>query len=318
MISTASRSIVVSALALSLSLAACNREAATDAGEEVVREPDLSATAPVGGPLSYACESGRSITVTYPDPATAQVSYDGREIAMRLVEAASGARYSGDDLEWWTRAREGLEEATLSRMGPNSDVGVAVLERCVRPSSSAGGIAPSASGDETPLILPEGPLSAPDTAAAAGTTTADGAPCRGPALTLAVVGTQGAAGTTATTLALTNRGSTVCTLQGYPTVGLIGADGQALASLRSEPRAPAGQREGTRPPTITIRPGERAYFDVSTSNVPSQGQSQCPSATRIQVTPPLDTARASVEARVQACGERVRVSPVRASEAEGG
>ncbi|WP_298744545.1 MliC family protein, partial [uncultured Brevundimonas sp.] len=114
--------------------AACAQEA--EAPPEPV-EPSPAPAAPAAPPISYACESGQSVTVAYPDTATAQLTYQGRAWTLRAVQAASGARYAGADLEWSTVTRDGLESAALSRLGPSGDVGVAVLERCSRPSAGA-------------------------------------------------------------------------------------------------------------------------------------------------------------------------------------
>ena len=113
-------------------LAACTREA--EAPPQPV-EPSAAPATASAPPISYACESGQSVTVAYPDSASAQLTYRGQAYVLRLVEAASGARYAGSGLEWWTATRDGAESATLSRLGPNEEVGVAVLERCSRPAA---------------------------------------------------------------------------------------------------------------------------------------------------------------------------------------
>ena len=54
--------------------AACAEEA--EAPPEPV-ESSPAPSAPSAPPISYACESGQSVTVAYPDTATAQLSYQG-------------------------------------------------------------------------------------------------------------------------------------------------------------------------------------------------------------------------------------------------
>ena len=142
---------IVSTLAL-IAAAGCTQEA--EAPPTAPVEPVAAPTAPVGAPISYACESGQSVTVGYPDTATAQLTYKAQTYVLRTVQAASGARFAGSGLEWQTATANGQESATLSRLGPNQDVGIAVLERCSRPSS--GSVAPGPV--PTPETLPGGPL----------------------------------------------------------------------------------------------------------------------------------------------------------------
>lgn len=51
----------------------------------------------------YVCESGETITVSYPDPDSAKVHYKGSTHAMQIAVSGSGARYVGNGLEWWTK-----------------------------------------------------------------------------------------------------------------------------------------------------------------------------------------------------------------------
>src|SRR5690606_27104300 len=90
----------------------------------------LTPASPEIAPVSYACESGRAVSVAYPDPATARLSYDGQAYALDAAPASSGARYVGGGLEWRTEGGDGTEAGTLSRLG----AGAAVLERCSRPA----------------------------------------------------------------------------------------------------------------------------------------------------------------------------------------
>ena len=117
---------------LALALSGCTQEAESPP-TPMAEAP--AQTAPSAPPVSYACESGQPVTVAYPDTATAQLAYKGQTYVLRTVQAASGARYVGSGIEWWTATRDGVESAILSRLGPNEEVGAAVLERCSRPSA---------------------------------------------------------------------------------------------------------------------------------------------------------------------------------------
>ena len=96
-------SAAVSALAL-FAAAACSPEA------EAPPAPVTPSPAPAGTPappVAYACESGQSVTVAYPDTANAQLTYRGQSYTLRTVQSASGARYAGSGLEWWSATRDG-------------------------------------------------------------------------------------------------------------------------------------------------------------------------------------------------------------------
>lgn len=72
----------------------------------------------------YLCDSGAQVTASYPDTESARVTYLGREHNMRIDVSASGARYVGDLLEWWTKGPEG----TL--LQPDTNGETSVLEHC--------------------------------------------------------------------------------------------------------------------------------------------------------------------------------------------
>lgn len=125
---------------------------------------------PVPG-VGYACEGGATVEARYADSATAQLTYKGQTYDLRSAQAASGARYVGSGVEWWTVTRDGQETATLSRLSPNDQVGVAVLERCARPAATPSPLS-AAQPDQAVTPAPGGVLPA-------------AAPCKGPQLKLA-------------------------------------------------------------------------------------------------------------------------------------
>lgn len=97
---------IMSVAALGLLAAACSQPAE----EEAEPSADAVATLPpiTGEPLTepatvtYACADGSSLTAVYEGDA-ATVEYAGRTHAMTTRISASGARYVGDGLQWWTR-----------------------------------------------------------------------------------------------------------------------------------------------------------------------------------------------------------------------
>lgn len=279
---------------LALTVAACSQEPETPPAPTA---PSPTPTAPAAPPVSYACESGQSVTVSYPDTATAQLTYQGQNYALRNVQAASGARYTGSGIEWWTATRDGTESATLSRLGPNQDVGSAVLERCSRPSS--GPVAP-------------GPQPAP-TSAPGGVLPATGAPCRGPQLKLSAEGGDAGAGNRVANIGIQNIGTSACTLNGYPGVVLQDRQGRNLTAIRSDQSLGSYFTQSQPPTPVTLAPQAKAAFEIAWNVVPNEGTGErtCPNVTRIRVTAPGDTSAVSMDMAFSPCSSRVRVSPIR-------
>lgn len=240
-----------------------------------------------GAAVVYACQGGDTVEVRYGAAATADLTYRGQSHALRAAAVASGARYAGPGLDWRTLTRDGREEAVLRRVDAEGAPG-AVIERCVR--SDAGG----------------------DVAAPAPVEEAAGPPpCRAPALTLALESTDAGAGNRGHTLALTNAGSTPCTLDGYPTVRLLDAAGDVLTEIRSEETLGSYFRPGETPRPAPLAPGATGYFDVLSSAIPHGDETDCPQAVQMRVTPPGDTAALALDAQLRPCGGRIRVTPVR-------
>lgn len=281
------------ALSIVALTAACTQEA--EAPPAPI-EPSPAPSTPAAPPISYACESGQSVTVAYPDSASAQLSYRGQSYVLRLVEAASGARYAGSGLEWWTATSDGSESATLSRLGPNEDVGVAVLERCSRPASG-----PVATGPVlTPQPAPGGVLpSAP--------------PCRGPQLRLSNDGGDAGAGNRVANIGVQNIGASACSLTGYPGIVLQDRQGRNLTTVRGEQSPGSYFTQGQAPTPVTLAPQGKAAFELAWSVISNEGAGEktCPSAARVRFTAPGDTSPVSLNMNLTPCGSRVRVSPIR-------
>lgn len=285
-------STAVSVLVL-LAAAACNPEGETPPAPVTPSPAPAGTTAP---PVSYACESGQSITVAYPDTATAMLTYRAQIYTLRSVQSASGARYAGSGMEWWSATRDGSESATLSRLGPNEDVGVAVLERCSRPSS--GPVAP-------------GPLPVPQPAP--GGVLPAAVPCRGPQLKLSADGGDAGAGNRVSILGVQNVGAQACSLTGYPTVVLQDRQGRNLTAIRSDQTLGSYFRQGQAPTPVELAPQAKAFFDIVWNVVPHEGQGEttCPSVARIRMTAPGDTSPVALAQAFTPCGGRIHVSPFR-------
>lgn len=280
--------IFVAGLIGAMSVSGCAQEA-EPAVEPV--EPSPSVTAPDAQTvpaIGYACESGRTVSVQYPDTANASVAYNGRTYALRLMPAASGARYAGSGVEWWIATRDGAESATLSQLGPNQDVGVAVLERCGRPSANPALPVPGAPAQPQPGSA----VSAP--------------PCRANQVRLNIETGDAGVGNRLTVFGVTNTGAAACSLAGYPGVSLLDAQGRALTAVRSD------QNPQTTTP-VAVPAGGKVFFDIAWTVVPYEGAGErvCPSAARVRVLLPGDPAALAIPLTFSPCGGRIRVNPFR-------
>lgn len=262
---------------LGLLVAGCSQEKPAEPASPI-EAPAVQDAAAVG----YACESGKTVVVAYPDAQTARVSYEGKDYALTSVISASGARYAGQGLEWWTASRGETESGTLSRMGQGDQAGGVIIERCSRPVAA---VAPPPSG----------------------------APCAAENLRLAVEGGDAGMGHRVTTLALRNAGPSACTVTGYPSVSLLDGDGKLLTGVRAA-QAPGNYfAQGRAPTPVEIRPQQAAWFDLAWSVIPHEdkGETTCPSAKTVRVTAPGAASAITLPLAFTPCGGQVEVSPLR-------
>jgi len=282
------------ALAALILISACTREAEP---VQAPVQPAPTAPAPVVPAVGYACESGKTVSVRYPDTSTAEIAYEGQTYTVRTVPAASGARYAGSGVEWWTVGRDGQETATLSRLGPNQDVGVAVLERCSRPSSGP--------------LTPTGPSPLPTPAPGGVLPTAT--PCRSTQLKLSSEGGDAGMGNRVAILGVQNIGPQACSITGYPAVSLLDTRGRALTALKAEQNPGNYFRSGAAPTPVNLAAQAKGYFDLAWNVVPNEGQGEtvCPNAGTVRFAAPGDTAITTLPMTFTPCGGRFRISPMR-------
>ncbi len=262
---------------LGLLVAGCSQEKPAEPTSPI-EAPAVQDAAAVG----YACESGKTVVVAYPDAQTARVSYEGKDYVLTSVVSASGARYAGQGLEWWTASRGETESGTLSRMGQGDQAGGVIIERCSRPVAA---VAPPPSG----------------------------APCAAENLRLTVEGGDAGMGHRVTTLALRNAGPSACTVTGYPSVSLLDGDGKLLTGVRAA-QAPGNYfAQGRAPTPVEIRPQQAAWFDLAWSVIPHEdkGETTCPSAKTVRVTAPGAASAIALPLAFTPCGGQVEVSPLR-------
>ncbi|MBN9133852.1 MAG: MliC family protein [Nitrosospira multiformis] len=79
--------------------------------------------------ISYRCESGYDVDVIYRSVTTAIVRYAGKSHEMTIGISASGARYIGGGLEWWTKGTGPGSTGTLFRHESDGTTGK-IIQRC--------------------------------------------------------------------------------------------------------------------------------------------------------------------------------------------
>lgn len=272
----------------SLALVAACAEDQRDPPDPV--EAPAPGEAPVSGvAIAYDCASGESLSVIYAKDRTAALTYAGKSYRLRPVSSGSGARYSGESLEWWSATRDGREEGRLSRLDEEGRPQGIELERCVRKGQPL-----------TPAATPPSMARAPA--------------CAGPQLALTVEDSDAGAGNRGLVLALRNAGTETCSLTGYPGVTLMDAEGRPVVSVRADPWVQGDPERPLQP--VELAAGAKAYFDVGWNVVPheSEGETRCPGAFGLRVTAPGDTAPLTQETGMTVCGGRIKVGPVRATQ----
>lgn len=58
---------------------------------------------PPAAATAYECQSGALIQASYPDTDHARIQYKGQTHTLTIAVSASGARYVGEGIEWWTK-----------------------------------------------------------------------------------------------------------------------------------------------------------------------------------------------------------------------
>jgi membrane-bound inhibitor of C-type lysozyme len=127
----------IAAVVLVLGLAACSRPQ-RQAHVEGPPPPPPSAAGPVNPDskiATYTCEDGETVQAGYPDADTAVLDYKGHTYTLKIARSASGARYIGYGLQWWTK---GMEEAAFANLKPGEEIasqpGIGCTTRPVTPS----------------------------------------------------------------------------------------------------------------------------------------------------------------------------------------
>ncbi|HUA81258.1 MAG TPA: MliC family protein [Dyella sp.] len=69
--------------------------------------------------VNYACSDGQTVHAAYPDTNTALIRIKGQTHTLHVAISGSGARYTGDGWQWWTK---GMHEGMLAPLAPDETI----------------------------------------------------------------------------------------------------------------------------------------------------------------------------------------------------
>jgi membrane-bound inhibitor of C-type lysozyme len=120
---------------IAMILAACHAPSA----ESRAAPPPAAPQGPVNPDArvtTYRCADGSSIVAGYPDRETAVVTYKDHAYTLKLAPSASGARYTGYGLQWWTQGAQAHVAALKPNGDPPADPGLACVAAQDRPAAN--------------------------------------------------------------------------------------------------------------------------------------------------------------------------------------
>ncbi|MGA2519495.1 MAG: DUF4232 domain-containing protein [Acidimicrobiales bacterium] len=178
-------------------------------------------------------------------------------------------------------------------------------------SACSGGGGPSGNSGSTTTTTATTTAASSTTTGSTSTTAASGlTACAARDLAMAVTGSQGAAGTLELTIGVRNLSGTTCPMDGFPSVQLLDGSGAQIPTHVVQ----GGSYSFTdvAPAALTLAPGASASFNLGYSDVPTAGESTCPTAATMQVFPPhaSDADTITVQSLVVCNSGTVTVSPV--------
>lgn len=158
---TAMRLFVLAAAGLA---AGCNAESprAASAAREAAAPAPHGPVAANPKLTDYACADGRTVRAGYPDRETAVLTVGDHTYTLKIARSASGARYTGYGLQWWTK---GMTEGRLAPLKPGEEIASAAGVECragaAEPQPPAPGTSGGLADDRTPVSeAPFAPTSA--------------------------------------------------------------------------------------------------------------------------------------------------------------
>jgi membrane-bound inhibitor of C-type lysozyme len=76
---------------------------------------------------SYTCTDGQVVQAAYPDANTALVKIKGETHTLHIAMSGSGARYIGDNWQWWSK---GMHDGMLAPLAAGETIASAPSVSC--------------------------------------------------------------------------------------------------------------------------------------------------------------------------------------------
>lgn len=80
-----------------------------------------------GSPQLYHCDAGQILYARYPDADHVRINYKQQDRDLKAAHSSSGARYVGQNYEWWLNSVGAIDHATLYEHKSNGTTGMRVL-----------------------------------------------------------------------------------------------------------------------------------------------------------------------------------------------
>jgi membrane-bound inhibitor of C-type lysozyme len=77
--------------------------------------------------ISYTCTDGQVVQAAYPDANTALVKIKSETHTLHIAMSGSGARYIGDNWQWWTK---GMHDGMLAPLAVGETIASATGVSC--------------------------------------------------------------------------------------------------------------------------------------------------------------------------------------------
>lgn len=214
--------------------------------------------------------------------------------------------HEGSNVRWLAPAAVALVLAAGCSSGP--------VRSGAAPAPPPAPTASAAPAAETPATATPAatPLPAAPGPAAPGRCTVSSLAVGGRSLGVATGNVYGA-------VVLTNASRQACWLYGFPGLLMLDASGRALPTRVVRIDGPTFPGISPVPTRVVLAPGTAAHFYMHYSDVPYGGETTCPEARTLLVTPPEETHQLRVQDGLAPCGGgTIDVSPVLAPGTTGG
>lgn len=77
--------------------------------------------------VNYECSNGQTLRATYTDTNTAVIILNGKTHTLHIAISGSGARYTGEGWQWWTK---GMHDGLLAPLAAGESIASAPGAAC--------------------------------------------------------------------------------------------------------------------------------------------------------------------------------------------